>query len=795
MRHYDLAPDSPLAPVMDLLRSVDRPGSYCTHGRLLVPMPRLEVAPAGPISFPIPKTQIRALLAQAERAPYGKGTETQVDTAVRDTWQIAADRVRLRGRAWDSTFGRILDAVTEGLGCPENSLAPQLYKLLVYEPGGFFAPHRDTEKARGMVATLVIALPTAGAGGTLVVRHNGDETAIDMHTDEPSEIAYAAFYADCTHEIQPVNEGHRICLVYNLILHGKAAGRIPPAAPDHYAHVDALSSLLADWPAGNPGTPNKIVWLLEYDYSEAGLSFAALKHLDATVGRMLCEAAERADCALHAAVVHVEQEGIAQYADLDTGGWGAPWDDLSDEMDEPLDDYAWLDGWVSPDGKRPNYGTVPLQAGELIPTGGLDDVEPDEKRIHEATGNEGATVEHVYHCAALVVWPRAAALQALARGGIDPVLEFAEMERARYGGRADAQERLGALAAQLVEVWLEAMPQADEKTWPRRCRQGLGLLGAFGNRPATMRFLRQIALPYYCGDENDALLAILVEIGSEGMHEFLPDLVRAAYGWRPGPCLDLVRRLCDGLGGEDDTGWSNVLQETARAACAALPIILAPPPANRPVVTRRRRETALDAGAIRDLFRSAWRLGLHDELQHAAVFLTGHPGIASPDDAVPHALEQLCALDKNHVADSAAVAVLWRHAAGHLLAHSETPPEAPRTWALPVRIDCDCEHCADLQTFCDDPVATERQFAVRQDLRAHLQEMIQRHRIDLRCTELRRGRPYRLACVKTRASYKRRLEQYGKEIEAMRRLVATAATVPTAAGATTRLRAAIARSQ
>lgn len=33
-----------------------------------------------------------------------------------------------------------------------------------------------------------------------------------------------------------------------------------------------------------------------------------------------------------------------------------------------------------------------------MPPGALDDMEPDEKRIHEATGNEGATVEHVYHC-------------------------------------------------------------------------------------------------------------------------------------------------------------------------------------------------------------------------------------------------------------------------------------------------------------------------------------------------------------------------------------------------------------
>ena len=32
-----------------------------------------------------------------------------------------------------------------------------LYKLLVYDPGSFFVNHRDTEKAAGMFATLIIA--------------------------------------------------------------------------------------------------------------------------------------------------------------------------------------------------------------------------------------------------------------------------------------------------------------------------------------------------------------------------------------------------------------------------------------------------------------------------------------------------------------------------------------------------------------------------------------------------------------------------------------------------------------
>ena len=88
----------------DLLQSIDRPGDFFTHDRLLVPMPVLEVDGVGSLSFPVPDVQVRALIEVAERAPYGKGTETLVDTSVRDCWQIDAARVRLGGRAWPETI-------------------------------------------------------------------------------------------------------------------------------------------------------------------------------------------------------------------------------------------------------------------------------------------------------------------------------------------------------------------------------------------------------------------------------------------------------------------------------------------------------------------------------------------------------------------------------------------------------------------------------------------------------------------------------------------------------------------
>src|SRR2546430_16096755 len=80
----------------------------------------------------------------------------------------------------------------------------------------FFKAHRDTEKADGMFGTLVIVLPCPHRGGELVIRHAGREATVDLSAAEDSELAFAAFYADCEHEVRPIVKGNRVCLIYNL---------------------------------------------------------------------------------------------------------------------------------------------------------------------------------------------------------------------------------------------------------------------------------------------------------------------------------------------------------------------------------------------------------------------------------------------------------------------------------------------------------------------------------------------------------------------------------------------------
>lgn len=243
------------------MQSIDRPGDYYAHSRIVTLMPRIVVEGGGTIGFPVLGAQIRSLIGVAEKAPYGRGPDAVFDTSVRDCWQIDSKQIRIGGEGWRAASDRILGQVANGLGCPLDEVEALPYKLLVYEPGGFFNTHRDTEKVPGMIGTLVVSIPTEGAGGELVVRHVHRETVIDMAVRDPAILSFAAFYADCEHETRPVRDGHRVALVFNLVLRGAGA---PTGAPDFSEQEEQICKVLRSWSRGvKPG--RKLVWLLEHD--------------------------------------------------------------------------------------------------------------------------------------------------------------------------------------------------------------------------------------------------------------------------------------------------------------------------------------------------------------------------------------------------------------------------------------------------------------------------------------------------------------------------------------------------
>ena len=298
-----------------MLGAVKTPGSFSAKRTARPDDLHLEVRGVGPLQLPVSKEHARQLIPPARPARYGLGEHTLLDARVRDTWEIPRSRMKIDQRRWNRTLLPVLDSLRADLGLPEECrLKAELHSMLVYAPGQFFVPHQDSEKADGMVGSLVVTLPGVFKGGTLVVEQGGERATYRASKDR---LSFVAFYADCRHEVRPVRSGHRIVLTYNLLLVGDTtATSVPAASPET---VDALAACLHEHfttPVPSPGrrhsggsgnAPNRLVYLLDHEYTPRALSWARLKGRDATRVRTLLAAAERADCEVVLALAHIHE--------------------------------------------------------------------------------------------------------------------------------------------------------------------------------------------------------------------------------------------------------------------------------------------------------------------------------------------------------------------------------------------------------------------------------------------------------------------------------------------------------
>jgi hypothetical protein len=159
------------------LNTVEPLGSFATSDvveNMPVFYPIINVVGVGRLSFPLMDLIVQPLIAVSSKAPYGKGEVTSLDDSVRKAWQIDPSLIKLGGGAeWEDCLKSIVHRACRELGFSDErfdnlGIHANLYKLLLYETGGHFLAHRDTEKEPGMFGTLIIQLPSTFTGGDLV---------------------------------------------------------------------------------------------------------------------------------------------------------------------------------------------------------------------------------------------------------------------------------------------------------------------------------------------------------------------------------------------------------------------------------------------------------------------------------------------------------------------------------------------------------------------------------------------------------------------------------------------------
>ena len=380
--------------ILNCLKDLKGSGKFISVQTTKFVFPGLEVDSLGEIAYPINESQAKALIQVAHKAPFGKGSQTIVDNNVRSAWEIDANRLTFNNSSWAGVLNKILLKIKPDLGLEDYIISVHLYKMLIYETGDFFLPHKDSEKEKGMFGTLVIGLPSKHTGGELVVSFGGlEEVANFSQASGDYKIDFAAFYADCDHEVKPLTSGYRICLVYNLIQQ-KSNTKIQLTSIKTY--VDRLAEIFTK--QRQEDITNPTIILFGHQYTPENFSENLLKLNDRPKAAVIMSAAHKAGYYAKMCLVTSYLSGTPE----NEGGYYEN-DGYEDaEMAEVYEEQLSIEHWLQND--IPVLSNVSFEEDDLIASFDLKDEEPIMKESTGYMGNYGPDLMHWYHYGAAIIW-------------------------------------------------------------------------------------------------------------------------------------------------------------------------------------------------------------------------------------------------------------------------------------------------------------------------------------------------------------------------------------------------------
>ncbi len=773
----------------DLIRAlakVDRPGEVFADGDLPLTMPSLEVEGVGMLRLPLAGAQARALIKQCRQAPYGKGTKTLVNTDVRRVWEMDPACFELTNPKWELLIESILHEIQQRLGLEERKLSAHLHKLLVYEKGSFFLPHRDGEKLDRMVATLIVALPSVHEGGELVIRHQGRiHEIVFPGAASGLELSYAAFYADCQHEVKPLSSGYRLCLAYNVTL-AKSPGRQGLKAPSYGTVVASVTQLLGAW--REKGVTGKLAVTLEHRYTRDGLTLNKLKGADRARAEVLFEAAEQADCVAHLALVTLWQYGAVEY---DEGDYSHPVrrhycrrnrsDDVDEdigserEMSEIFETSLTANDWSDRHGDTCRFGRMELDDDEIVTNAALDANDPNEEEFEGYTGNEGMTLARWYHRAAVLIWRREQHFSVLCGAGTEAAIGGLEamvnaLERASGVQRAARKLDCLKFAEAILDSW-----QPSRSNWfddgngetdnGETDRNVFSMLLSTLDAPDLMRRFLSEVVP------NDGDIRFTREFvkfykrhGLAGFEAELAQVIGAVTEVTLLRNAELLHLLCHQPANDtDDVALCTRLCE--RAALS---------------LERFDGQAPEDQGQAQKLDRTALLRALVSAMLD--VDAEG-PLLKVIEHALAH--RDKYTLTKTHLAAIFKLESRLRtrsspgEAIGHWLStcrrelqeRTAEAPQPPVDYRRADELSCNCLDCQVLSRFLANPVERECRMPLNKERRRHLHQIIDGNCCDLTHVTERRGRPFTLVCRKTTASYERACATFKRDKQNLSRLI------------------------
>ncbi len=755
--------------LLSALDSLQGRAGFCSSGGAPFFFPGLTVDGLGEIAFPLSGQQADAFISLAEAAPYGKGAKTEYDEGVRKCWQIDAKDFSFGVKAWDAFLLTILEKVRDDLGIT-GRISAQPYKLLLYGPGGHFKAHRDTEKLDAMFGTLIIALPSRHEGGRLHIRHGGEEMTVDFSPEaHRHDFQHAAFFADCEHEVVPVESGFRFCAVFNLVLEEGDPAHLNQG-PDE--HARPLAMLLEKATAARaPGVPTVI--LLDHQYTEANFSLRKLKGHDRQKAAALFAAAGHAGLTARLALATVHQTGELEdgydYGSRYRSGSRSHEDPDTGTMGEVYEESFGLEHWRDAGDRKLSLGRFEVNLDEVITAEDFSATDPDEKQGEGYTGNAGCSIEYWYRRAAVVLWPEGSEEEIQCAQNL-PEACASLLARCsdKKTGDGTPFDKLARAAIPAITADFDSSgyrySRIDKETTSPLCRM-LRALSRTKRRDLLDELQRTLEARAFGIAPQDLWKELLEAFGADALASIFGEMLADVDGNR-----EALFNILAALNTQKaEASWS------LRIASKISRLKHVPAPRWQSSASRDP-EPPGNISEFRILFAAAPCMTDRNDIAAAVAFLKSDsslfavrkliaPLFTVKESGKSEVARELLAFCKDTLAAEIARPIVpypdWRRPC--------PPPEESRGNTY-YGHRSNNEVLRELAAFMADPNAREHPIRRRQDERTEAQEFIKRHFLDLDCQTIEKSRPYTLHCTKNDRSHQHALEWRRKDEEMLGRL-------------------------
>ena len=716
--------------ILECLRELKGSGKFADVQTTDFVFPGLQVEGLGEIAFPFQELQARALIQVARKAPFGHGSETILDTDVRSAWEIDADKLSFTNPQWAKFLNQTIIKIKKELGLEEYTVEANLYKLLLYEKGDFFLPHKDSEKESGMFGSLVVGFPSKYTGGELVVRFEGEEQVADFSRDAGNyRINFAAFYADCDHEVKPLESGYRICLVYNLV-QKKTGAKIELQSVNR--HADKLAGVLAKNPREKP-----YIILLGHQYTPANFAYERLKLNDRCKAEALLRAAKNLGFYAKLCLITSFKEGLP--ADSGYYGYEEVAGDDDAEMVEVFDEWLDIEHWDQ--NELPVLGSVKFEEDDLITSFSLDEDEPIVKESTGYMGNYGPDLLHWYHYGAVVIWSPVQNAQLLKNQETTKQLEW-----------IDYFNRTGQVSTKEIKAVNDILSTGLNDDIH-------GTIDANYNVVADW-LIQQKNSSFFLHTDYDRLQTLFVKIDVaswQKMWEWLPEKSSL--------------HIFDRLGANPNLPvFEKILSIISYMALSPETIVLAQTQTNAlPKYIKNLDHLTsfkISAGAISDLM---WIENKFSP-DHRWVKEVSQPIVSNTDLKYLH--KTLAPLLLSEKTKTSLHQILVEFCKTFLQKRAENKPQPPADWRRSLPDSRYNEKIWKmLQSFMESPF--EHVFDLKRKMaeRSEVEEAIKREKVDLSTTTIRKGSPHTLRISKTRESFERELKKWKKDVNLLKQLM------------------------